>query len=278
MKAILLIAAVTALVYAGEPDPVLNAAMALLANGKIERAEHLFYTVLIKDPDNPVALHEAGKLLIKSGNAATGYDFLRRALRQADATRARDIKGQLSGAGAPALALQAALSEYQATLEKIVNADNNELTREAALERLKPLGLEIKITARDKGLLAFATVELRQPLTTPVVTLAEGSSRLMNFQESYTSVPWGMFGLKYNQIRHGEGQQPALKCIQGGKVFLLVTEDTAKRVKAEKTMFTIKSGAADVNVVYVLNVTAGQTVLFKDQAIVFAADVVVKTK
>lgn len=125
----------------------------------------------------------------------------------------------------------------------------------------------------------WAVVELRQPLNTPVVTLKEGSSRVMNFQESYYEVPVDMLGLKYNQIRFGQGQHPALKCIQSGKIYVLIREEeTVKAVKAVKQAFTIKSGAGEVHNVYAMNVTAGQTVLFKNEAIVFAAEMEVKTK
>lgn len=281
LLALVLAVVISAIARCGEQDVLLQAGLDLLAKGKTESAEHLFYTVLVKEPDNGIALHEAGKLLLKNGDTATGYDFLRRAIGALEKTsnmaRVADCRAKLSGAGAPALALKSALDEYRGSLERIVNSGNTVITREAALERARALGLELKITARDMTFAAYAIVELKQSLTTPVVTLAEGSSRVMNFAQPYTNVPPALCGLKYQQVRNGEAQQPVLKAIQGGKVFVACSEDTAKRIKAVATGQQLSAGGETVNV-YSLTLTAGQVVMFKDQAIVLAAEVTIVTK
>lgn len=129
------------------------------------------------------------------------------------------------------------------------------------------------IPAEKKG---WAAVELMQGLPTTIGTLAEGSSRLMNFSQPITDFDKSYLGLRYNMIRYGEAQKPSIRAITGGRVLLSCPEAVAKQVKAVEVGTSNMGG--EKFILYQLQVSAGQTIVFKEQTIVFAADMVLKTR
>lgn len=268
------------------------AAQELLAKGKVESAELMFYRALTLDAQNGVALHEVGKLLLRRGDKSIASDFMRRAelaLKNdpSQASRYKELVSSTKQNFPQTTLLREALEEYRNTIERIVNANNNELVREVSQEKLGALGLEIKITAREQHLLSFASVELTQSLDTPIGSLREGASFLMNFDQAYFGVPGIWNNLKYNKVRFGESQSPSVKVLKSGKVLIMFgTKDATtakelgefcKQLKAEKSKFQISAGDQNFEI-HVWEATEGKVVNFKAQVVVCAAEMVLKVK
>lgn len=141
---------------------------------------------------------------------------------------------------------------------------------------VKNIASQLNVMLPNVKLAAFAKVELTQGLHTPVVSLKNGASGLMNFQQSYVDVPTEMLGLKFNQIRYGEKQIPTIKVVTPGKIFFVTSETTATRLKAVVAPFKLNCDG-QIHTVYQLTLEAGKTITFKDEAVVYAQDLVVKT-
>jgi len=261
-------------------------ALDLLGKGKAESAEFMFYRALLLDPQNGVALHEAAKLQIKNGDRATAAQFLLRAEKalkhdSSQAMRYKEVAALLKNTFPQAAQLKEAIEEYRGTLERVVNANNNELVRETVQERAQALGIEVKITAREQHLIGFAAVEISQNLDVPIGILSNGSSILMNFEQQMTGVPNTWNNLKFNKIRYGEAQCPSIRIVKPGKVIILVSTkdptplkeiaEACKQLKATKSSFQI--GAGDqVFDVYTWDAADGKTVNFKHQVVICAAE------
>jgi len=290
----LFVALVSLSIHAASPEStaITIGAMDLLTKGKLESAEHMFYRALMLDPQNGVALHEAGKLLLKNGDKSSASDFFRRAeiaLKDdaSQAARYKDVVAVTKQNFPQAAQLRDALEEYRVTVERVVNANNNELVRETTLEKLKALGLEIKITAREQHLAGFASFELTQALDTPIGSFKDGASFLMNFEQPYSGVPGIWNNLKYNLVRFGQGQAPSIRVLKGGKSLILLstTEPTSlkemadfcKQLKAVKTNTQVKAGEQTFDV-YLWDAQEGKTVNFRWGLVVCAAEMVLKVR
>jgi len=125
-----------------------TAASRLVTEGKLDKAEGLYYRVLANDENCPEALYELGKMLEKQGKLVSAGEFFNHAIKQfakiekpntAVVAKKQDAERRLNILNPHAIRLAALLNDYSAELDRIGKAYPNQKATQEAIESRKEM-------------------------------------------------------------------------------------------------------------------------------------------